>query len=359
MRDYGVDLSSNNPSDASKYAQYGSKFAIIKLTQGTYYKNPSAYNQFLTAKSSGQKTAGYFYANFSSNSYEANLEAQYAISTAVALGLPKGSVLAVDWETGDGNSTSGNRQANTQAILIAMQVIEHAGYRPLLYAGAYLLNNAVDTSAILKAYPNSLWVASYPTKLAVNNSDFNYFPQMNGVAIWQFTSNWYGVNVDANVMLIDVFNNNQTESEVDSEMAWHPEVGLNELGRFKVNRDGGADMYYDSGLSKIVKSSVDNTFKIFRATNGAVECGTNQWFSQADGLTKINPLAINPHAHALCKIVTDDAWTQNKPADNQAGIKKLDKGTTWNVLGRSGKYLLVGNTDTGLYIDGNKTVIVL
>lgn len=358
MRKYGVDLSSNNPSDASKYAQYGSKFAIVKLTQGTYYKNPSAYNQFLTAKSSGQTIMGYFYANFSSNSYEANLEAQYAISTAVALGLPKGSVLAVDWETGDGNKTDGNRQANTQAILIAMQVIEHAGYRPLLYAGAYLLKNAVDISAILKAYPNSLWVASYPTMQAVNDADFNYFPSMDGIAIWQFTSNWHGVNVDANVMVTDI-DSDKLESEVDSEMVWHPEVGLNELGRFKVNRDGGAPMYSNEHLDSVVATGKNDTYKVFRATGGAVECGTNQWFSQADGLTKINPLAINPQAHALCRIVTDDAWTQNKPTDNQAGIKKLDKGTTWNVLGRSSKYLLVGNTDTGLYVDGNKTVIVL
>ena len=46
-----------------------------------------------------------------------------------------------------------------------------------------------------------MWVAAYPLGNGVptNVPDFGYFPSMDGVAIWQFTDNWKGMNVDGNI----------------------------------------------------------------------------------------------------------------------------------------------------------------
>ena len=63
------------------------------------------------------------------------------------------------------------------------------------------MKNKINTSRILAKYPDCLWVAAYPLgngKIA-NDANFGYFPSMDGVAIWQFTDNWKGMNVDGNI----------------------------------------------------------------------------------------------------------------------------------------------------------------
>lgn len=352
-RQYVVDVSSYQPTDLSEYAQAGATMAIVKLTQSINYHNPKAAGQLASAKANHMAIAGYFYANFGHSTSAALYEAQYCVAAAKNLKLPAGSYLAVDWESGSGNDTSIN---STTAIISAMQAIKKAGYRPLLYSGAALLRTAVTTRAITQQFGNCLWVASYPTTDAVSAADMSYFPSMDGVALWQFTDNWKGKNVDASISVVDLSND---QTGVDEEMAWHPEVKYNELGRFKVNRKA-APLYADHYMhSKIGSRPYGTVYKVGRASDGMVECGTDQWFSQADGLTKINPLAVNINANAICKIVAKDAWTQNKPGIGQPGIKHLKPGECYKVFGRLGKYLIVGSEKVGKYIDADKCVIVL
>ncbi|MCH3904137.1 MAG: glycosyl hydrolase family 25 [Lactobacillus sp.] len=354
----GVDVSSYQPADLTKYAMAGAKFAIVKLTQNINYTNPNAKAQLASAKAHQMLQMGYFYANFSANSAQALAEAGYSINVAKRLGLPSGAYLAVDWEDNNGNSVKGPRGANTSAILTAMRIIKQAGYRPLLYSGAFVLRNYLNLAAVIKEFPNSLWVASYPLNGAVYQPNMAYFPSMDGVAIWQYTDNWHGMSVDGNVAVIDL--KNGSSKEEDDEMSWHPTVKYNELGLFKVNRLKGATLYADKTLTKpIGQKPYGSVFKIFKASDGAVNGGGDQWFSQADGLTKINPLAVNPMAHAICQVTAADTWTQNLPKPGQKGVGYLAKGSTWKVLAREKKYLLIGDEQVGKYVDGDKCVIVL
>ena len=201
-RSYGVDVSSFQSTDLSKHAQAGSQFAIVKVSEGTSYRNPNAKGQIASAVSNNMMPMAYHFAIFGANSSAAVAEANYAISSAQAFGLPKGSYIACDWETGDGNNVNGGKNASANAILAFMNRISAAGYKPLLYSGAYLLRNNINTSIILNKYPNSLWVASYATMGRIDEPDFNYFPSMDGVAIWQFTDNWRGLYVDGNISLL-------------------------------------------------------------------------------------------------------------------------------------------------------------
>lgn len=355
---YIVDVASYQPTNLAEYAVAGATGAIVKVSQGTGYRNPNGWAQIASAKANHMEPAGYFYAEFSGNQSLAVIESQYAIASARAMGLPKGSYLATDWEEGSGNSTKGNRWANTQAVIASMQTIKAAGYKPLLYSGAYVLRNCVDTAAVLRQFPNSLWVASYPTTKPVGSADMDYFPSMDGVAIWQFTDNWKGLSVDCSIVLLDT---GQQNNDGDDDMNWHPEVDYNDLGRFKITRPDGAPLYSDYTLQKQLgrKGKAGEIYKIFAAKGGAVCAGKDQWFAQADGLTKINTLAANPnYTGQICKIVTDDAYTQNTTAPSK-GIKHLPKGSTWHVLGRKGRYLIVGNKDTGTYVDATKAKIIL
>ena len=203
-RSYGVDVSSFQGTDLAKYANLGAKYAFVKVSEGLDYRNPKAQAQINSAKDNGMMVSGYHYARFSANSGVAVQEGHYAVNSAVAVGLPKGSYLACDWETGSGNVTNQGYEASADAILVFLDVIVAAGYKPLLYSGKSLLTNNVNVKKITDKYGTCLWVASYKTMNRQDAADFGYFPSMDNIAIWQFSSNWYGLDVDANVTLIDL-----------------------------------------------------------------------------------------------------------------------------------------------------------
>lgn len=201
---YGVDVSSFQGTDLSAYANAGATYAVVKVSEGTGYTNPNGRGQIASAQANNLYTMAYHFATFSSDPYAAVAQANFAVQQAQAMGLPAGSYLALDWETGDGNYIYGNTEANTQAILAFMRTVQAAGYKTMLYSGASALRNNVNTSEVLAEFPNSLWVASYPTTSAQWQADMNYFPSMDGVAIWQFADNWAGFGVDGNIAVTNV-----------------------------------------------------------------------------------------------------------------------------------------------------------
>lgn len=201
-RSYGVDVSSYQSSSLISVAKAGAQFAIVKVSEGTTYRNPKGASQIKSALANNMLPMAYHFATFGANSLQSGNEGKYAASSAKAMGLPAGSYIACDWETGDGNIVNGSKNANTTAILAFMDQVKAAGYQPLLYSGAYLLNNNVNTQTVLAKYPNALWVASYATMGRIDTPNFSYFPSMDGVAIWQFTDNWRGLNIDGNISLL-------------------------------------------------------------------------------------------------------------------------------------------------------------
>ena len=219
---YGVDVSSYNNTDLTQYARQGAKYAIVKLSEGTTYVNPKAQGQISSAKQNNMLVQGYHYATFGNNVQQAHLEAQYAIQNAHALGLSKGAYLACDYESTD-NNPSGDKNANTQAVLAFMQDIANAGYQPLAYSSASFFNQYLNKAQIIAQFPNSLWVAAYPDgSNAVDHANFDYFPSTEGVVQWQFTSNKDGMHVDGDINVLPmqnkgaVVNNAQQRSAVQN-----------------------------------------------------------------------------------------------------------------------------------------------
>lgn len=203
-RSYGVDVSSHNGNDLLEIARSGAKFVIVKTSEGLDYRNPKAQAQINSAKNNGMMVSGYHYARFSNNTNVAVQEGNYAVSSAKLVGIEPGSYLACDYEQGSGNETGGNREDNTTAILKFLDTIVSAGYKPFLYSGKALLENNIDTKRITDKYGDCLWVAYYKVEGRQDTADFNWFPSMDHVAIWQFTQNWKGMNVDGNISLIDL-----------------------------------------------------------------------------------------------------------------------------------------------------------
>ncbi|MCD5589837.1 LysM peptidoglycan-binding domain-containing protein [Lactobacillus delbrueckii subsp. lactis] len=204
-RRLGMDVSSYQDSSYAYFNSMkakGAQFVLVKLGgsgggEGYHYQNPKASAQLSNAKKSGLGVGGYYWGQFGANESKAAQMANMAVSDAKKFGLNPGSVIALDYEAGATYSKS----ANTAAVKVFMDAVKKAGYKPILYSGAYYLKQYVDYESIGKKYGDVLWIASYKTTSMQTKPDFGYFPSMNHVGMWQYADNWHGA--DGNVELIN------------------------------------------------------------------------------------------------------------------------------------------------------------
>lgn len=206
FKQYGVDVASYQPADVSGYHAKGADFCIVKLTQGTGYINPLARYQVASSRKGHMYTHAYHYAEFGSSLSKAKAEAQHFIKVAkqANIDIAKSRYLWLDYEDGNGNTVRGDKAANTAAIIAFMDTVKKAGFKTGLYSGAYVLKTNINYKEVVKKFGTCLWVASYPTDKAVSTADFSYFPSLDGVAIWQFTSHYHGLSLDGNVAVVDL-----------------------------------------------------------------------------------------------------------------------------------------------------------
>ena len=212
----GVDVSSWQGTNLTQQAKSGAKFAVVKVSESTNYQNPHAQDQINNAEQNNMMPMGYHYAHFGADSNRAVQEGNYAVNSAQQAGLPQGSYLAADWEQDAHNNTNGGREASANAITSFMDTVHNGGYNPMLYSSEWLLKAKVDTNKVTQKYPNSLCVASYKTMGRQDQPDYNYFPSMNNVAIWQYTQNWRGQNVDGNVNVLPLSNKSNNASQANT-----------------------------------------------------------------------------------------------------------------------------------------------
>ena len=196
-RSYGIDEASYQSENITSYP--GAKFAIVKTTEGLDYQNPKAVAQVASAKNAGVPVGGYHYAHFSADSNQAVKEGNYTVENAKSMGIPVGSIYACDCESGSCNHVDRGADASANAILAFMDTIAKAGYKPLLYSGKELLTKNINTKKVTDKYGDCLWVAYYKVEGRQDTADFNWFPTMDHVAIWQFTDNWKGMGIDGNI----------------------------------------------------------------------------------------------------------------------------------------------------------------
>lgn len=200
-----LDVSGWNPNAQNRAfwdqaKRLGVAGAIIKTTEGTYYRNPYGWNQVAAARLAGMKVAAYHFAKFVGNSYQAVNEANYAIATANSMGLPHGSIIVLDYE-----ERAGIRAYNTQACIAFCKTIKAAGFVPAFYSYSGMAN-LWDYEAIRQATGAKFWVAEYPRLGPAYSPDYGSFPSISAyIDGWQYTDNWRGWGVDGSVDLTGVF----------------------------------------------------------------------------------------------------------------------------------------------------------
>ena len=184
--DLFIDISSHNGYDITGIlADMGTQNTIIKISESTNYLNPC-----LSAQVEQSTPVGFYhFAWFGGDIEEAEREARYFLDNVPQ----KVKYLCLDYE----DHASGDKQANTDACIRFMEILKENGYEPIYYSYKPFTLNNIYYEQILAKFPNSLWIAGYG--LNDGNVDFEYFPSMDGIRWWQYSSNPY----DKNIVLLD------------------------------------------------------------------------------------------------------------------------------------------------------------
>lgn len=306
-RSYGVDVSDWQVSNLSAMASAGAKYAIVKASEGLNYQNPKAPAQVNSANANGMMTAGYHYAHFSASHSQAVLEGNYAVSSAEQAGIKPGSYLACDYEEGSGNSTTQGYSASADAILAFMDTVASAGYKPLLYSGKEILTKKVDVKKVTAKYGTCLWIASYEYKSGtrLDNPDFGWFPSMDNVAIWQFTDNWRGLNVDGNISLVDLKTDSKPVAQPSKPTTKQPapQSFVDELGDTWYKEEG---KFYPNGTINIRYGARTTSDIIGTVTKG--DCVKYDAYSRHGGYVWIRqPRADGQYGFLVCR-QGNDPW---------------------------------------------------
>ena len=205
--DQGVDWS--RYQGANGIFGYGhDKFAICQIggvNGGGMYGQTTYETQVASAIAQGKRAHTYIWYQVGGN---ASLGEQVLNTFLPQVQTPKGSIVALDYESG----ASADKQANTNAILHGMRMITAAGYTPMYYSyKPYTVAN-VYVDQIIREFPNSLWMAAYPNYAVTPTPNYNVFPSMDGVAIYQFTSTYIAGGLDGNVDLTGITDNGYTKN---------------------------------------------------------------------------------------------------------------------------------------------------
>ena len=238
-RDQGVDWSKYNgnsgtfgySTDKFVLSQAGGFYGGTNIPQTTYN------SQVASAKKAGKRVHTYLWDGVGGNMTNAKAMTAYYLPR---VRTPKGSIVALDYEDGASNSVT----ANTNVILAQMALIKAAGYTPMLYSGKAYLNAHVNTSAIVRAYGNCLWLAEYPDYLVRTKPDYNWFPSMDGVAIFQFTSMYKAGGLDGNVDLTGITKSGYTTASKKQAKANVKKAQAAKKATFKVVKYNQRGVFY-------------------------------------------------------------------------------------------------------------------
>jgi LysM repeat protein len=147
----------------------------------------------------------------------------------------------------------------------------------------------VDYQRIIKEFPNSLWIAAYPSYEVTPEPLYNYFPSMDGIAIWQFTSTYIAGGLDGNVDLTGITDSGYTDTikpETDTpatdageeiEKTPNSDVKVGDTVKVKFNVDAWAT---GEAIPQWVKG---NSYKVQEVTDSRVLLGgILSWISKGD-----------------------------------------------------------------------------
>ncbi|MDN3145670.1 LysM peptidoglycan-binding domain-containing protein [Enterococcus faecalis] len=282
--DQGVDWAIYQ-GEQGRFGYAHDKFAIAQI--GGYnasgiYEKYTYKSQVASAIAQGKRAHTYIWYDTWGNMDIAKTTMDYFLPR---IQTPKNSIVALDFEHG----ASSDVNANTETILYGMRRIKQAGYTPMYYSYKPFTLQYVDYQRIIKEFPNSLWIAAYPSYEVTPEPLYAYFPSMEGIGIWQFTSTYIAGGLDGNVDLTGITDNGYTAT--DKPETETPAIDVGE----EVENTPSSDVKVGDTVK--VKFSVDawatgeaipdwvkgNSYKVQEVTGSRVLLeGILSWISKGD-----------------------------------------------------------------------------
>lgn len=193
----GIDVSHHQGDiDWAEVKEAGVDFVMVRLgyrsqsEEGLLKTDRYVQQNLQEAKDAGLLVGAYFYSQAVSPA-EAVDEAKYALE--ILNGFPLDLPLAYDWEQEERTDEVGV-QTLTSASVAFCNMVENAGYKPMLYFNSYQAKNLADMLQLQK----------YPWWLALYDTDATFPCRFD---IWQYscTGSVPGIegNVDLNVMIVE------------------------------------------------------------------------------------------------------------------------------------------------------------
>ena len=213
-RAQGTDLSRYQGYTAVK-GQASDEFSISQIggiNTGGIYTQSTYQSQVATGIAQGLRMHTYIWYQIGSDKQAAKQCMDFFLPQ---IQTPKNSIVALDYEDG----ASCNRSANTDAIIYGMRRIKQSGYTPVYYSYKPYTLAHVDYKRILAEFPNSLWIAAYKDYSVTTTPDYAYFPTMDGVAQWQFTSCYRAGGLDGNVDLTGITQNGYRKGDANKPVS--------------------------------------------------------------------------------------------------------------------------------------------
>lgn len=282
--DQGVDWAIYQ-GEQGRFGYAHDKFAIAQI--GGYnvsgiYEQYTYKTQVASAIAQGKRAHTYIWYDTWGNMDIAKTTMDYFLPR---IQTPKNSIVALDFEHG----ASSDVNANTETILYGMRRIKQAGYTPMYYSYKPFTLQYVDYQRIIKEFPNSLWIASYPSYEVTPEPLYAYFPSMEGIGIWQFTSTYIAGGLDGNVDLTGITDNGYTatdkpetdtpatEAGEETEKTPNSDVKVGDMVKVKFNVDAWAT---GEAIPDWVKG---NSYKVQEVTGSRVLLeGILSWISKGD-----------------------------------------------------------------------------
>lgn len=174
------------PSDEFSISQIGGYYSGRFVPQSTYRP------QVTSTIAQGKRAHTYIYSEYNNN-YQADQMLNYYLPRVQT---PKGSIVALDVESG---------HPNTASIMYALNRIKQAGYTAMLYTSKSYASAHFNLQQISNSYP--LWLAEYPDYAVRKSPNYNFFPSFNNVNIFQFTSTYRAGGLDGNIDLTGITHN--------------------------------------------------------------------------------------------------------------------------------------------------------
>lgn len=213
-RAQGTDLSRYQGYTAVK-GQVSDEFATAQIggiNANGIYDQDTYRSQVATGIAQGLRMHTYIWYQVGSDMSKAKQSMDYFLPRVQT---PKQSIVALDYEDG----ASCDRSANTDAIIYAMRRIKQSGYTPVYYSYKPYTLAHVDYKRILSEFPNSLWIAAYKDYAVTTSPDYAYFPSLDGVAEWQFTSMYKAGGLDGNVDLLGITQNGYRKGDANKPVS--------------------------------------------------------------------------------------------------------------------------------------------